>query len=75
MLAQQPRLDRRYSVCDRVSFGRRPSDYDSTYRWGGSSDDDNISADSPSTAAFSPMSYGFGSSLTTEGTDVSGRSR
>ncbi|XP_047332815.1 type IV inositol polyphosphate 5-phosphatase 7-like [Impatiens glandulifera] len=23
----QPRLDRRYSVCDRVIFGRRPSDY------------------------------------------------
>ncbi|KAK1387846.1 type IV inositol polyphosphate 5-phosphatase 7-like [Heracleum sosnowskyi] len=30
----QPRLDRRYSVCDRVIFGHRPSDYDSTVRWG-----------------------------------------
>ncbi|XP_052191584.1 type IV inositol polyphosphate 5-phosphatase 7-like [Diospyros lotus] len=30
----QPRLDRRYSVCDRVIFGHRPSDYDPSFRWG-----------------------------------------
>ncbi|XP_052206404.1 type IV inositol polyphosphate 5-phosphatase 7-like [Diospyros lotus] len=30
----QPRLDRRYSVCDRVIFGHRPSDYDPNFRWG-----------------------------------------
>ncbi|KAK8556038.1 hypothetical protein V6N13_070109 [Hibiscus sabdariffa] len=30
----QPRLDRRFSVCDRIIFGHRPSDYDSSYRWG-----------------------------------------
>ncbi|KAI8010144.1 Type IV inositol polyphosphate 5-phosphatase 7 [Camellia lanceoleosa] len=30
----QPRLDRRYSVCDRVIFGHRPSDYDTSFRWG-----------------------------------------
>ncbi|XP_047945339.1 type IV inositol polyphosphate 5-phosphatase 7-like [Salvia hispanica] len=28
MSAPQPRLDRRYSVCDRAIFGHRPSDYD-----------------------------------------------
>ncbi|XP_028108178.1 type IV inositol polyphosphate 5-phosphatase 7-like [Camellia sinensis] len=28
----QPRLDRRYSVCDRVIFGHRPSDYDPNSR-------------------------------------------
>uniref|UniRef100_A0A804I1E1 Inositol polyphosphate-related phosphatase domain-containing protein n=1 Tax=Musa acuminata subsp. malaccensis TaxID=214687 RepID=A0A804I1E1_MUSAM len=63
ILAPQPRLDRRHSVCDRVMLANRPSDYDQNYRWGGSSDDENISADSPSTTAyFSPMSYGFGAS-------------
>ncbi|KAG4984286.1 hypothetical protein AAZX31_10G233400 [Glycine max] len=30
----QPRLDRRYSVCDRVIFGHRPSDFDPSFRWG-----------------------------------------
>ncbi|XP_051128066.1 type IV inositol polyphosphate 5-phosphatase 7-like [Andrographis paniculata] len=30
----QPRLDRRYSVCDRVIFGHRQSDYDPNIRWG-----------------------------------------
>ncbi|GJU60933.1 type IV inositol polyphosphate 5-phosphatase 7-like protein [Tanacetum coccineum] len=28
----QPRLDRRYSVCDRAIFGHRPSDYSSSHR-------------------------------------------
>ncbi|XP_059632486.1 type IV inositol polyphosphate 5-phosphatase 7-like [Cornus florida] len=30
----QPRLDRRFSVCDRVFFGHRQSDFDHSYRWG-----------------------------------------
>ena len=30
----QPRLDRRFSVCDRVIFGHRPSDFDPSFRWG-----------------------------------------
>ncbi|CAK9160676.1 unnamed protein product [Ilex paraguariensis] len=30
----QPRLDRRYSVCDRAIFDHRPSDFDSNIRWG-----------------------------------------
>ncbi|KAA8527629.1 hypothetical protein F0562_034976 [Nyssa sinensis] len=29
----QPRLDRRFSVCDRVIFGHRPSDFDPNCRW------------------------------------------
>ncbi|RWV79135.1 hypothetical protein GW17_00059781 [Ensete ventricosum] len=68
ILAPQPRLDRRHSVCDRVMLANRPSDYDQNYRWGGgSSDDENISADSPSTTAyFSPMSYGYGASSSME---------
>ncbi|XP_011073441.1 type IV inositol polyphosphate 5-phosphatase 7 isoform X2 [Sesamum indicum] len=30
----QPRLDRRFSVCDRVIFGHRQSDFDPNMRWG-----------------------------------------
>jgi hypothetical protein len=59
ILAPQPRLERRYSVCDRAIYGRRPSDYENNYRWGGSSDDENNTGESPSTV-YSPMSYGYG---------------
>lgn len=65
MMNAQPRLDRRYSVCDRAFFGSRPSDFEPSSRWGGSSDDENIGEDSPSTM-FSPMSYGYGAPLTME---------
>lgn len=56
----QPRLDRRFSVCDRVIFGHSPSDYDPNFRWG-SSDDENGPGDSPGNtqySQYSPMSYG-----------------
>lgn len=56
----QPRLERRFSVCDRVMLGsRRPSDYDRmSYRWdGGSSDDDNTGVESPSCTYYSPMNH------------------
>ncbi|OVA05419.1 Inositol polyphosphate-related phosphatase [Macleaya cordata] len=72
MLVSQPRLDRRFSVCDRVIFGHRPSDYDPNYRWG-SSDDENVPGDSPSTV-YSPMSYG-GSTSMEERDRSSGNSR
>ncbi|KAF4370169.1 hypothetical protein F8388_007310 [Cannabis sativa] len=52
----EPRLDRRFSVCDRVIFGNRQSDYDPNYRWG-SSDDENGPGDSPVAGHYSPMSY------------------
>ncbi|XP_021821881.1 type I inositol polyphosphate 5-phosphatase 4-like [Prunus avium] len=55
MSMPQPRLDRRFSVCDRVMFGHRPSDYDPNYRWG-SSDDENGPGDSPVVTQYSPMS-------------------
>ncbi|KAI3967001.1 hypothetical protein MKW92_046128, partial [Papaver armeniacum] len=61
MLVSQPRLDRRFSVCDRVMFGNRPSDYDPNYRWG-SSDEENVPEDSPSTV-YSPMSFGGSNSM------------
>ncbi|XP_064972593.1 type I inositol polyphosphate 5-phosphatase 4-like [Musa acuminata AAA Group] len=59
-MVPQPMLDRRFSVCDRVSFGSRPSDFDSNFRFEGSSDDENIGEESPTTIFFSPFTYGYG---------------
>ncbi|XP_057780883.1 type I inositol polyphosphate 5-phosphatase 4-like [Salvia miltiorrhiza] len=43
----QPKLDRRFSVCDRVMYGHRPSDYyDPNARWDASSDDEDGPSDS-----------------------------
>ncbi|XP_065861103.1 type I inositol polyphosphate 5-phosphatase 4-like [Euphorbia lathyris] len=55
MTMPQPRLDRRFSVCDRAIFGHRSSDYDPNFRWG-SSDDENGNGDSPGTN-YSPVDY------------------
>uniref|UniRef100_A0A0D9XJV1 Inositol polyphosphate-related phosphatase domain-containing protein n=1 Tax=Leersia perrieri TaxID=77586 RepID=A0A0D9XJV1_9ORYZ len=59
----QPRLERRYSVNDRVMYGSRPSDYEANCRWGHPSDDgdndDGCGEESPSTV-YSPASYGYG---------------
>ena len=60
MAVPQPRLDRRFSVCDRAIFGHRPSDYDPNFRWG-SSDDENGPGDSPGNTQYwqyPPMDYG-----------------
>ncbi|CAN8247665.1 unnamed protein product [Cochlearia groenlandica] len=56
-----PRFDRRLSVCDRVFFSHRPSDFDPSFRPSdvsrcGSSDDDNGLGESPSTYLYSPGS-------------------
>ncbi|XP_072952543.1 type I inositol polyphosphate 5-phosphatase 4-like [Typha angustifolia] len=76
MMAPQPRLDRRFSVCDRVSFGSRPSDFDANYRWGGSSDDENIDEEPTNAAFFSPIPYGYGAPEPMEERDrQSGNSR
>nr|XP_025879913.1 type IV inositol polyphosphate 5-phosphatase 7 isoform X2 [Oryza sativa Japonica Group] len=56
-------VDRRFSVCDRISFGSRPSDVDTSMRYGGSSDDENIDEESPSGIYISPMPYGYGAPL------------
>ncbi|WOK99437.1 type IV inositol polyphosphate 5-phosphatase 7-like isoform X1 [Canna indica] len=60
LMATQPRLDRRFSVCDRVSIGSRPSNFDTNFRCGGSSDDERGGGESPSTGFCSPMSYAYG---------------
>ncbi|GFZ04714.1 DNAse I-like superfamily protein [Actinidia rufa] len=52
----QPQLDHRFSICDRVMFGHRASDYDPNFRWG-SSDDENGPGDSPGFTHYSPISY------------------
>ncbi|RZR98582.1 hypothetical protein BHM03_00027963 [Ensete ventricosum] len=79
VLAPQPRLDRRHSVCERVIFANRPSDYDPSYRWDGSDgdDDDNISEDYSSSMAayYSPMSYGHAASSSMEERDRPGHPR
>ncbi|KAJ6337081.1 hypothetical protein OIU76_006865 [Salix suchowensis] len=54
MVMAQPRLDRRFSVCDRVIFGNRSSDYDPNFKWG-SSDDENGPGDSPGAAQYAPI--------------------
>lgn len=53
-------IERRFSVCDRVSFESRPSDFDSNFRYEGSSDDENIGEQSPTDMFSSPNSYGYG---------------
>ncbi|KAF7804732.1 type I inositol polyphosphate 5-phosphatase 4-like [Senna tora] len=55
MSLPQARLDRRFSVCDRVIFAHRTSDYDPSYRWN-SSDDEIGLGDSPGTQ-YSPLSH------------------
>ncbi|ONK65021.1 uncharacterized protein A4U43_C07F32650 [Asparagus officinalis] len=60
MMVSHPRLDRRFSVCDRVSFGSRPSDFDANFKCGGSDDEENIGRESPSSIFYSSMSYGYG---------------
>uniref|UniRef100_A0ACD6A0L5 Uncharacterized protein n=1 Tax=Avena sativa TaxID=4498 RepID=A0ACD6A0L5_AVESA len=57
----QSKLQRRYSVNDRVLHGSRASDYEANYnRWGDPpSDEENDDGQSTSTV-FSPMSYGYG---------------
>ncbi|CAL9088169.1 unnamed protein product [Musa textilis] len=60
IMVMQPRLDRRFSVCDRASIASRPSNFDPSFRCGGSSDDEKLGGESPSTDIFSPMSYVYG---------------
>lgn len=59
-------MDRRFSVCDRISFGSRPSDVDTSMRCGGSSDDENMDEESPGSTFFSPMPCGYGAPLSTD---------
>lgn len=55
MSMPQPRLDRRFSVCDRIMLGQRTCDYDPNVIWSGSYDE--VNGDSPCSTHYSPMSY------------------
>lgn len=64
-MMSQPRLDRRYSVCDRAMYGHsRPSDYgyDQNGRWDCSSDEDNGLSESHCTYS-SPVAYNGSASM------------
>lgn len=68
MLSHQ-RLDRRFSVCDPVSLGGRPSDFDRNFPFMGSPDDHCIEEDTSNEAYFSPFPYGCGASAPMEEND------
>lgn len=70
---QKTQIDRRFSDFDQVMFGHRPSDYDPTYRWG-SSDEENGLGDSPFVSHYSPISR-CGSFSIDDGDRQPGRSR
>lgn len=57
MLVQQPQIDRRFSVCDGVILGHRPSDFEAPSFMRGSSDDESGPGISPGSMHYSPMSY------------------
>uniref|UniRef100_A0A1D1Y9G1 Type I inositol 1,4,5-trisphosphate 5-phosphatase CVP2 n=1 Tax=Anthurium amnicola TaxID=1678845 RepID=A0A1D1Y9G1_9ARAE len=76
IMVPQSNLGHRFSVCDRVLFGSRPSDYDPNYKWGVSSDDENVGGDSPGTIVYSPMSCRYSiSSYMEEKERLEGHSR
>jgi hypothetical protein len=68
-MSSQPRLDRRFSVCDPVSLGGRPSDFDGNFPCAGSPDDEYIEEDGSNGTYFSPFPYGYGTSIAMEEND------
>ncbi|KAL5197138.1 hypothetical protein ABZP36_000650 [Zizania latifolia] len=62
----QPKLERRFSVCDPVSLGGRPSDFDGNLRWVGSPDQENIDEELCNDTQFSPLPYSCNTSAPTE---------
>jgi hypothetical protein len=65
----QPRLDRRFSVCDPVNLGGRPSDFDGNLRCPGSPDEDNIDMEVSDGAQFSPFPHSYSASAPSEQND------
>ncbi|XP_042431217.1 type IV inositol polyphosphate 5-phosphatase 7-like [Zingiber officinale] len=61
VMVMQPRLDRRFSVCDRVSIKSRPSNFDPYFNFGASPYDEVVAGEISSYSDFcSPMSYSCG---------------
>ena len=65
-MLSHPRLDRRFSVCDPVSLGGRPSDFDENFPFMGSPDDHCIEEDTSNGTYLSPFPYGYGASAPME---------
>ncbi|XP_062214353.1 type I inositol polyphosphate 5-phosphatase 4-like [Phragmites australis] len=68
-MLSQPKLDRRFSVCDPVSLRGRPSDFDGNFPYMGSPDDHYVEEDASKGAYFSPLPYGYGASAPMEEND------
>lgn len=71
IMVMQPRLERRFSVCDPVSIVSRPSNFDPGFRCGGLFDDKKFGGESPSTGFFSPLSCAYGDPAYVEERDIS----
>ncbi|XP_062212656.1 type IV inositol polyphosphate 5-phosphatase 7-like isoform X2 [Phragmites australis] len=65
-MLSQPRLDRRFSVCDPAGLGGRPSDFDGNFPFMGSPDDEYIDEATSNGAYFLPFPYGYGASAPME---------
>ncbi|KAL6576428.1 hypothetical protein OROHE_000209 [Orobanche hederae] len=61
----RPRLDRQFSIYDRLMYESRQSDcsYDPNVRWDGSSDDENVPSNSPCAHHYSPISCSYSVSM------------
>jgi hypothetical protein len=63
---KQPRLDRRFSVCDPVNLGGRPSDFDGILQCQGSPEEDIIDVEASDAAYFSPFPHSYNASTLSE---------
>ncbi|XP_042387455.1 type IV inositol polyphosphate 5-phosphatase 7-like [Zingiber officinale] len=69
IMAMQPRLDRRFSVCDRVSIESAQSNFDPYFNFGASPYDEVVGGEISYTGFYSPMSYSYGAPHYMEGRD------
>jgi hypothetical protein len=68
-MSSQPRLDRRFSVCDPVSLRGRSSDFDGNYPFMGSPDDQYIEEDASNRVHTSPCPYACGAAAPVQEND------
>lgn len=69
LMFPQPRLDRRFSVCDPVNLGGRPSDFDGSLRCPGSPDEDTIDMEMGDSVQVSPFPHSYSASAPSEQND------
>jgi hypothetical protein len=68
-MSSQPRLDHRFSVCNPVGLGGRPSDFDGNYPFMGSLDDQYIDEDASNGEHTSPFPYTYGAAALVQEND------